>query len=157
MPIAEPSCDVRAQIAALVDIKHPKKAVFLVPENRLDIPVDTDGVVERYDRLEGTLLTNDPVRIELFKARVDDVAMAWILGYPQDKAAVVKACNGDPLRAIAVQARTPDGAIVTEVFVSPARVEGAKEHLAAHGMIVTLTATEAIARRLSLRMGHGNG
>ncbi len=146
-PVPEPHCDVRAQIAALVDQRHPKIAVFLVPENREDIP-ELPASIMRCDRTEGTLLTTDKTRLEIFSRVADDQTMAWILGYPQDKWTAMRTRNGVP---VVVQARSPSGAVITEALVSPNKIASTRKVFAAHGDICVVSLGDSILRRLSLR------
>ncbi len=154
-PIPEPMADVRAQVAAMLDPTHPKKAALVVPGN--EVPAVLADVI-RVDRPSGTLLTLDPVRAAAFADGHDhDATMAWILGYPEDKGSVVAACGGDPVRtARAIQARDADGNVVTEAFTSPTwfdrTYQAIGEHVPAGGHLVVLTPTQAIGRRVVLRL-----
>lgn len=156
IPIAEPASDIRAQIAALLDPAHPKIAVYAVPANEKDIPDGLPPYVLSIKREEGTLLTTDPRRAALFGRRADDAAMAWLLGYPEDKGRVVARCGGDPNLAIAVQARTREGAVVTEAFTSrpglDATIDAIGRHVPAGGSLELLRPQDAVGRRLVLRV-----
>jgi hypothetical protein len=158
-PVPEPAADICAQIKAMMDSEHPKQAVLIVPGN--EAPAATAAGVYRVDRPAGVLMTRDPHRALAFADHSDDdAAMAWILGYPEHKAAVVAACCGEPIRlARAVQARDAEGNVVTEAFTSPVGLERTIEAISAHvpkgGELLIMTPTEAITRRLFLRAVHG--
>ena len=153
-PIPEPMADIQAQVAAMLAPEHPKKAVLIVPGN--DVP-SLDAAVIRVESENGTLLTRDPVRAAAFAdGHGHDATMAWILGYPEDKAAVVAACGGEHVRlARAVQARDASGNVITEAFTSPGgfyqTCRAIGEHVPDGGELVVLTPIEAIVRRLTVR------
>lgn len=156
-PIPEPACDVRAQIAAMLDVDHPKLAVLIVPGNDDLVPdLPTPLGVYRVDTPVGVLLTRDAFCAELIAEDHCDLHMAGVLGYPEEKAAVVNACGGRHVHlARAVQARDAEGSVVTEAFTSPAgfvrTVNAITEHVPAGGSLAILTPIEAIARRLTVR------
>ena len=153
-PIPEPMCDLRAQVAALLDPMHPKRAVLIVPGNEVP-PVPG---VRHIERSTGTLLTRDPARAAAFAdGHEHDATMAWILGYPEDKGEVVRACGRMPeFVARAVQARDAAGAVVTEAFTSPVgldrTVEAIRAHVPGGGVLTILSPIEAITRRIMLRV-----
>jgi len=157
-PIAEPPGDIRAQLAAALDPKHPKLACFMVPADAANLR-DAPGVlIVRRD--EGALVTTDPEIAELFRHRADDSTMALILGYPESKDLIIKRCP-KPVsqRARAVQARDAAGHVVTEAFCSPMMFLPTCEAMARHvppgGELVVLSPAASIARRIALRwIGH---
>ncbi len=154
-PIPEPACDIRAQIAAMLDDGHPKLAVLLVSGNE-DLVPDLSPEIQRVDSSGGILLTRDGFCASMIRDGFDDLKMASILGYPEDKALVVERCGGEHVRlARAVQARDGEGSVVTEAFASPEGLDMAIEAMTGHvtrgGYLAILTPTEAIARRIILR------
>lgn len=158
-PIPEPKSDLAAQIAAMLDLGHPKNSVFIVPGNDApDVPPGICKVV----RPEGTLLTRDPACAEAFRAAADDVTMARILGYPEEKYEAVAACDGNLSGGHMVQARDASGNVITEAFASPVGLERTRSAMMAHvptgGSLVVLSATQSIMRRLELRAAeHADG
>lgn len=153
-PIPEPPRDIRAQIDAVLDPSHPKRAIFMVPADAKFLPYVYDAHI--VERPEGTLLTTDAELAALFAASADDRTMATILGYPEAKPDVVERCGGNPaLIARAVQARDAAGNVITETFTSPPglkrAVEALREHAPPGGELVVLTPIAAIARRVALR------
>lgn len=142
-PIPEPAADLLAQLAAVLSPTHPKRAMLIVPSS---------GVYVR-TRPEGTLITTDKTLADHFGHAADDVTMAAILGYPEHKADVVKNCGGEPLRAVAVQARDANGNVITEAFASPVGLEQTVNALQPHvpegGMLMILSPLDAIARRFA--------
>jgi len=156
-PDPEPPGDIRAQLAAVLEPAHPKKACFLVPEDAANLRLPEEGwgliVVKRH---EGTLVTLDPARAELFKARADEAAMAQILGYPEDKDTVLARCPRNPGHtARAVQARTRTGHVIQEACCSGVgllpTVAEVQRHVPPGGRLVVLSPTASIARRIALR------
>jgi hypothetical protein len=153
-PLPEPAGDIRAQLAAVMDPAHPKRAAFLVPANAVRMPLVTSAHI--VPRSEGVLVTLDADVARAFRrapSETDafDRVMATILGYPEDKALVVSRCGGN---SRAVQARDAEGNVVTETFASPAGLDAARDAMRRHvppgGELVELTAIEAISRRVLL-------
>jgi hypothetical protein len=159
IPTPEPAGDIKAQLVAVLDPDHPKRACFLVPEDITQIPYGLNAIVVA--RAEGVLVTQDQACADAFslafnQADYFDRTMAEILGYPEAKPDVVAACDGQPFnRAHAVQARDQDGHVVTEACCSPGRLEETQEVLKPHvptgGKLVVVTPLEALARRILLR------
>ena len=155
-PVPEPAGDIHAQIAAVLDARHPKVACFVVPKNLPDLPRLPAGL-RVVTRREGTLVTTRAALAELFEGSAeDDFTMARILGYPEPKDVVVSRCRGLPaVNARAVQARDQHGRVITEAFASPfgflAAVEAMREHVPAGGELAVLSPILAISRRVALR------
>lgn len=157
-PVPEPPGDIRAQLAAVLDPEHPKRACFMVPEDARNLTMPESGVdgllVVR--RAEGVLLTTDQGRAELFEHSASDANMAAILGYPESKDVTGQRCPRPVSeRARAVQARDPAGHVVTEAFCSPLAFlptcAEMSRHVPAGGTLVILSPTASIARRIALR------
>lgn len=161
-PVPEPAGDIRAQIAAVLDPAHPKRACFLVPGNaeRLDLDALPEGAYA-IQRAEGTLITTDWSMADAFDALpcaadAFDALMAEILGLAEEKSVVVERCRGRPeLYAHAVQARDARGNVVTETFTSPlgflATCDAMLAHVPPGGQLVAIGAALAISRRVALR------
>jgi len=156
-PIPEPACDIRAQIAAMLDVSHPKQAVLIVPGNEDLLPdLPTPLGVYRVDTPAGVLLTRSMWRAGAVENAPTDKVMAWVLGYPEDKDAVVAACCGNHVHdAIAVQARDIEGSVIIEAFASPGMRQHTVDTLLPHvpegGALVIMTPISAISRRIALR------
>lgn len=158
-PVPEPAADLVAQLAAVVDPEHPKRAMLVVPGNA--VPAELPDHVYVCARVEGTLITGSAIIASLFdhvptmNGALDDASMASILGYPEDKSEVIQNCAGDLTRALAVQARDAAGNVVTEAFASPPGLFRTATALTGHvpsgGYLVTLTPAASITRRLALR------
>lgn len=102
----EPWGDIRAQLKALTDPKHPKDTVYLPGE-------DGDGI----------LATTDPQKafIAWTKPELTEDDLAKFLGYPQSKGDVLEdVASGDA--AHVVQARDGDGYVVHESVTSLSRM-----------------------------------
>lgn len=157
--VPEPRGDILAQLLAVMNPSHPKRAAFLVPEDAVEIPHGLQAYVVA--RSEGVLVTSEPELAAAFEEAPRDTdgfdrAMADILGYPEAKPDVVAACQGRPAaRARAVQARDADGWVITETFASPQWLELAQRTMQRHvppgGELVIMTPIEAIGRRILLR------
>lgn len=157
-PVPEPPGDIRAQLAAVLDPEHPKRACFMVPADAANLTLPEGGIAGFIvaERAEGVLLTVDRHRAEMFKASADDANMAAILGYPESKDVTAQRCPRPVSeRARAVQARDPAGHVVTEAFCSPvaflATCAEMARHVPAGGRLVILSPTASIARRIALR------
>jgi hypothetical protein len=158
-PTPEPAGDIKAQLSAVLNPAHPKRACFLVPEDMTQIPHGLSAIVVA--RAEGVLVTQDRWRADAFSSAFNqtdsfDRTMAALLGYPEAKPDVVVACDRRPFTlARAVQARDKDGHVVTEACCSPGRLEETQEALKPHvpegGKLVVVTPLEALARRILLR------
>jgi hypothetical protein len=163
MIVAEPEGDIRAQLRAMLDPDHPKRAVFVVPEDRERALMTRGPVVGLMieSRPEGTLLTKgDQLATAFLCAPADEVGfdrvMAKILGLPQTKQEVFLACEGRPMaRARIVQACDADGWVVTEAAAGPGQLattsEALQKHVPPGGGIRVMTPIEALGRRLLLR------
>ena len=158
-PDPEPPGDIRAQLAAVLDPEHPKRACFMVPEDARNLQMPEGGLppgVFTVRRDEGTLVTVDERRAKMFYGDASDVTMAQILGYPEDKDTVLKRCPRAPGHtARAVQARTHSGHVVTEALCSGVgllpTVAEMQRHVPPGGKLVILSPTASIARRIALR------
>jgi hypothetical protein len=158
--VPEPAGDIRAQIRAMLDPDHPKRAVFLVPEDRDRKPSHLPKVFAE-SRPEGTLFTkSDQLATAFLCAPSDEIGfdrvMAKILGLPYDKQSVFRACDGLPMaRARIVQACDADGWVVTEAAAGPDQVQKTSEALQKHvphgGQLRVMTPIEALGRRMLLR------
>ena len=165
MLVPEPEGDIRAQINAVLNPEHPKRACFTVRENYdIALPPEAYDGREVYSepRLEGCLFTVDKELAEIFRRAPHyppaafDAVMAEILGYPEPKGDVIRRCSGRLfVRARAVQARNASDWVVHEALTSPAMLDCTLEELQKHvpsdGRLVVLTPTEALGRRLLLR------
>jgi hypothetical protein len=165
MIIPEPAGDIRAQLRAVIDPEHPKRACFATRENYgIALPLDADADVETYSdkRREGCLFTIDAALAKAFRAAPAepeaefDRAMAAILGYPEAKPDVLLACQGRLFTlARVVQARTAEDWVVHEALTSPAMLgyttEELQNHVPSGGRLVVLTPADVIRRRLALR------
>jgi hypothetical protein len=112
----EPACDILAQIRALLDPSHPKDAIFIAAGNEGEVPDRLDPSITVVFRLEGSLLTINRVKAQLFQSKqyLADADLAEILGFPENKVDAV--ASG---AAIAIQARDADGNVVAEAVTSP--------------------------------------
>lgn len=157
-PEPEPPGDIRAQLAAVLDPNHPKRAAFLVPEDAANLRIPDDGIAGLHvvRREEGVIVTTDRMLAELFEQRADDATMALILGYPESKDKLVERCRKPVHKhARAVQARDKDGHVVTECFCSPLMFLRTCEVIARHvprdGELLIMSPIAAIARRIAMR------
>lgn len=156
----EPAGDIRAQLRAVLDPEHPKRACFMLPED-FSLPPDTAGAfVEQ--RAEGNLVTYDKALALAFRHAPKepgaefDRAMAEILGYPEAKPDVMLACQGRLFTlARVVQARDAEDWVVQEAMTSPAMLghttEEVQKHVPPGGNLVILSPINVLHRRLLLR------
>jgi hypothetical protein len=118
----EPRSDVRAQIGAMLDLDHPKDAVFVARGNERAIPKNLPRGIAVVRRPEGTLLTVNGNKARFFdkKRRIDDGDLARILGYPERKRDVlVAALRGQPVTDY--QAHDEHGNVVASAMTSARR------------------------------------
>jgi len=163
--VPEPEGDIRAQLRAVIDPKHPKRACFATRENYgIALPPDACDEVETYTekRREGCLFTIDEALAKAFRIApaepeaAFDKAMAEILGYPEAKPDVLLACQGRLFTlARVVQARDTQDWVVHEAMTSPAMLgyttEELQKHVPSGGRLVVSTPADVIRRRLALR------
>lgn len=140
--------DIDAQLEALYDPDHPKRAVFLARENHLaDRKIPRGITVEQ--RPEGTLITNSIQIALIYRALeiVTDADLAAILGYPETKADVMRAGHGNVVQALDSRDR-----VIFEAAASPigldATICAAIEQMPEGGRIHIDTIEHALARRL---------
>jgi hypothetical protein len=147
--MAEPACDILAQIAALIDPGHPKTAMFAAPGNASG--AWARGVM-RAERREGVLLTADIEKMNAFTscAMPDDAGMARILGYPEPKDAARAACTESWLRVVQACDHWQSN-VITEALCSPGWFDRTCNALIPHGVLRVLTVEQTLARRLALR------
>lgn len=144
--VREPMRDIQAQIAALIDPQHPKKAVFLAPGNLPDHLPDVLAI----HRPEGTLLTENEALAHLYRSAnpLTDDLMAEILGYPEPKSSV---CF-DPYPLV-VQALDMNGCVITEAASSHAHsaetITELQRHVPKGGRLNITTLTDALNRRIT--------
>lgn len=143
----EPKADIAAQIRALLDEEHPKRAVFVAAGNERAIPKNIPVAVSIVRRGEGVLLTRDQRLAVLVRsaAILRDSDLALILGYSETKASAL--ASGAP---IGVQARDRDGYVVTEMIASPQRLDDAVAALSRHGVVTVLSPLDMQRRRQRL-------
>jgi hypothetical protein len=153
-PVPEPAGDIEAQIMAALDPDHPKRACFCVPQDAHIVPRTLDAYI--IDRPEGTLVTLHKQLADAFQRSADDVTMAWLLGYPEDRITALKRCCNQP--AIAprvVQARDADDHVVSEALTSPLgflkTCSAIQKHVPEDGKLVILKPVAAITRRVAMR------
>lgn len=146
--LPELETDIDAQLEALFDPDHPKRAVFLARDNDLgQRKIPPHIFVER--RPEGTLLTNSPAIADIYKnlEMVTDDDLAVILGYPESKTDVMRAEYG-----VVVQAFDAKDRVVFEAAASPmgvnATVSSAIDQMPVGGRIEVTTIERALARRI---------
>ena len=146
----EPKADIRAQVRALLDPRHPKDAVFVARGNEAALPGSLPGV-HGTARPEGTLLTTKPGKARAFAKGVSDDGMAKLLGYPEPKSRAMG--QGEAV----IQAKDGRGAVVTEALVSPRGASRAAKALAKHvpagGRLEKTTPQAAQLRRAMIRRG----
>ncbi len=137
--VPEPLKDIQAQIDALMDPNHPKRAVFIPSSNAIVV-----------SRQEGTLITTNFPLAEMFAtvgALTDDL-VGLILDYPCKKRDAIAAGDG-----VILQVRDGNGAVVIECCVSVSRLQEAKNHFEMHGpfngTMVVLSPDEVIKRRMA--------
>lgn len=153
--VPEPAGDIRAQIAAVLDPSHPKRAAFLVPEDAVNLQWEClpEGVYAA-SREEGVLITTLYPMAEAFEACPSeqfDRVMAVILGYPEAKPDIEMWCQGNPARARVVQARDPMGHVIQEAIASGPRLLDTAEAFKPYGELVILQPAAALQRRIALR------
>lgn len=144
--IAEPHCDILAQLRALFDPASPKDAVFVAAGNEAAIPHGIEGGIKRR---EGTLFTTSPAKAAAFSRGVNDAELGELLGYPEAKADVF--ASDSPMM---VQALDRDGCVIIEAAASLARlsetVAAFRAYVPEGGRLEMLAPLSAIGRRALL-------
>jgi hypothetical protein len=154
-PCAEPRRDILAQFQAVADPGHPKRAMFVAPVNKVDLPPIQPLGLYMGDTVRGTLVTDDAARCWAFGWRpYSEALMAALLDYPENKAEVCTAVGAWRFlyRARIVQAREPQGNVIIEALTSSVRLADTKRVFAGHGRVVVMNPVLAIARRVARRL-----
>ena len=139
----EPLCDLKAQIAALIDPRHPKRAVWIAGEAP---KLPTAGLPPRLYLDTGTLIASahDCGRLE------DDPCeevLADLLDYVVAKSVVIHL----PTEMLCVvQARDANANVVLEMVVDETRVGEATRRCALFGAPTVMTIADCLTRRLML-------
>jgi hypothetical protein len=147
----EPACDILAQIRVLLDPSHPKDAIFIAAGNEGEVPDRLDLSITVVFRPEGSLLTINRVKAQLFQSKqyLADADLAEILGYPENKVDAV--ASGAP---IAIQARDRNGNVVFDAITSPAMADATAWAIGAQvpagGTLVSLSVLAGQIRRAVL-------
>ena len=158
VPVPESAGDIRAQLAAVMDPHHPKRACLVMPEDHGQIPYVLNA--HYATRPEGTLVTTFAPAALMFEAaeagEAFDRTMAVLLGIPEDKHSVAQRCDGRPeLYSRSVQARDAEGNVISEAFASPqglhATVVALEGHVPPDGALVIMKPVDAISRRIATR------
>ena len=145
----EPLCDLKAQIAALLDPRHPKRAVWIsglqiadltaafpVPILYREYIVSGAGVLIASEHDCGRL-EDDP----------SEETLADILDYVVPKSAVIHL----PTEVLCVvQARDAKDNVVLEMLVDEYRLDAAARRCALFGKPVVMTVDDCLTRRLTL-------
>lgn len=140
--------DIDAQLRALADPDHPKRAVFLARGNSLgnrELP----KWLFVHRRPEGTLVTDCAALADTFRELefVTDEDLAALLGYPECKADILLGDEG-----CIVQALDAEGCVIFEAACSRRKIDAtiaaADAQVPAGGRRVVTTPAEAIARRV---------
>jgi hypothetical protein len=139
----EPLCDIKAQLAALVDPAHPKRAVW-VSGKAPAIPVH--GLPPRLYLAAGTLIASREDGARLLADPSEEV-LSRILGYVESKAMALAASL--PSEPLIVQARTAD-AVVLEMLTSVLSLRDAATRCRAYGDVHIVTMGAALKRRQRL-------
>lgn len=155
-PSAEPSADLRAQVAVMKDPESDRNHVYLSKAN-----VENLGGPEGVKKLaDGAIVTNNFDR--------DGGALISVNHSERSKATALRKANGDnmqktlgtltgagegkqPDQTAVVQGQTPEGNVVKEQMVTPAEVPATASAIAAEGHTPVVTTPEAaIARRAAI-------
>jgi len=145
----EPASDVAAQVGAVANPLSSKTAAFMAPGT--PVPRTVPAGTVKVTRPEGTLVTNSAQQASKFAKvrKVTDAHVAKQLGYPETKAAAMKA--GAPR---VVQGRTASGAVAHESVASRAGTPAAIRAAAAAvpgGRVVVTSPRAVLLRRLGKR------
>lgn len=160
-PSAEPSSDLRAQVADMKDPATDRKHVYLSSDNVTNL-----GGIEGVKKLaDGAIVTKD----------FDKAGGALISATHSDrsKATALRKANGDdmqktlgaltgagegkaPDQTAVVQGQTPEGAVVKEQMVAPADVPAAVDAMKDAGHEPVVTTPEAAQQRRAAMVEHEN-
>lgn len=153
----EPAGDVQAQIAAAADPRNGKDSVFISAGNEDAVPTHLPPGIQIHRRPEGTLLTTNPAKHELFRSKnqLTDDDMASILGYPESKSGLIDhAARGGMISGI--QARDHLGNVVSDAATShPHETAAALSSHVPPGGYLTNMPLEAVHKRRMLHRPNG--
>jgi hypothetical protein len=138
----EPSGDIAAQIGALVDPGHPKRAVWVSAGTVVGVVV---GAVPRLSLPAGTLYARLG-DLDALVAEPSLETLARILDYVECRSPGLSGFFQLPV----VQALSPDGWVVQEQLVSWGRVGEARRRASAYGGVRVVSVGGCLARRRDL-------
>lgn len=134
--------DIRAQLLALRDPRHPKDAVWIAHRTRA--PADLLCGLPAQDFPAGLLVTTRPWKLAV-RAPSDDT-LALILGYPESKSALARYADA----AVVVRGLDDKGNVLIEMASSSHLVRLAQIAAARHGCVEITSIAAALARRQRL-------
>ena len=142
----EPLCDIRAQLAALRDPAHPKRAVWLARGTTIPIPL---GLVDvcAVSVAGGTLFAREWDDCQRLADDPSDEMLATILDYIEPKSGIIaQPAVWWPV----VQARDAQGCVVWEQLSSWQHVGRATARARLYGRLAICTMGECRQRRARL-------
>jgi hypothetical protein len=142
----EPLCDIMAQLAALLDPAHPKRAVW-VSIGTLPVLMAAPFMgIHRLDLDAGTLYASEHDCGRLADDPSEET-LSVILGYTEPKSGIIaQPAVWWPV----VQARDAQGCVVWEQIASWQRVDEAMAHAGRYGRRAVCTMDEVLQRRARL-------
>lgn len=148
----EPAQDLAAQVEAMADPATDRDAVFVAEGNEAAMPAQLpDGAIVVKRRGIGTLITTSNTKAQQFRRAKKDADIAKILGYSEDKSAVI----GNGAEPVVVQAQTPDGAVAAEQIATPAKKGAAAKAVSKQARkgarVVETTVAKAQERRAAAK------
>jgi hypothetical protein len=143
----EPLCDIRAQVAALRDPAHPKRAVWVSYSNPVAMPLDCDDWIKPFHMPHvGTLYASEHDCGRLADDPSEEM-LSIILDYIEPKSGIIaQPAVWWPV----VQARDAQDCVVWEQLSSWQRVAQATARARLYGRLAICTMDECCQRRARL-------
>lgn len=142
----EPLCDIKAQLRALMDPDHPKRAVWLSLCNAQKFDLMLCPGLRRLDLEAGTLYASEHDCGRLMDDPSEET-LSQILDYTEAKSGIQhQSAAWWPV----VQARDAERHVVWEQVASWGRVGEAMRRAVLYGRLAVLTMDEVLARRKRL-------
>jgi hypothetical protein len=140
----EPVSDIEAQLAALRDPDHPKRAVWISGKAPA-IPVQ--GLPPRLYLDAGTLIASREDGARLLADPTEET-LSQLLGYVESKTEAI--AGSLPSEPLVVQARDQNDAVVLEMLSSLGRFREAAIRAGTQGKVCIMTMTACLNRRQRL-------